>query len=168
MTTSPISAVKSEGFGNGKLTFRKKVTIEENTFEGEERVTDIYYFSGSYSIWESISEYDWRKKVISGPFKIEYHHIINNDKLQDSLGNTNCDNVCYRKFDDIDGMQMPIYTETCSRFKSGETIETDIEGYLIKTTDMEMFFAKSCVITNGEDKRTISWEFGENDFYHNA
>lgn len=168
MTTSAFSAVKSEGIGNGKLTFKKKVTIEENTFEGEERVTDIYYFWGSYSIWDKISDYDWQERVIRGPFKIEYHHIINNDNLQDSLGNTNCDHVCYLKFDDVDGIEMPIFTESCTRFRGGLTMEALIQNYLIRTTDMELFFAKSCVITNGEDKRTISWEFGENDFYYNA
>jgi hypothetical protein len=168
MTTSPISAVKSEGFGDSKLTFKKKVTIEENTFEGEDRITDIYYFWGQYSRWNKISEYEWKERVFHGPFKIEYHRITNTDKLQDSLGNTNCDNICYLNFGVVDGIEMPIFKQSCSRFKADETLDTDIADYLINTTDMELFFARSCRVENGEDKRTFHWEFGENDFYYNA
>lgn len=148
------SAIITEGFGNSNLTFRKKVTIEENTFEGQNSVEDIYYFWGDL------------RKSNSPCWKLKYRRVLNIDGLQDSYGDNNCDHILYRNFGVVDGIELPIFTEKCSRFDAGKIIETPIEEYLVPATYEEIFFAKSCVITNGEWERTISWEFSDADFYH--
>lgn len=148
LNESVASAVTTEGFGNSNLTFKKKVTVEETTFEGENRTTEIYYFWGN-GIW-----------------KIEYSRITNSDKLQDSYGNDNPDFIRYLNFGLVGGIEMPMFKESCNRFEAETTTDTPIEDYLVGATQNELFFARSCRVENGEVKRTFHWEFGENDFYY--
>jgi hypothetical protein len=160
VSQSVATAITTEGFGNSNLTFKKKVQIVEKTYEGEvcqtHYITDIYYF------WGQIKK---GSKTYAGPWKIEYTRSAHSDKLQDSYGNTNCDYLLHRNFGIIDVKKMPIFMESCSAFDADVTIDTPIADYLVPATPRELFFAKSCEVTNAE-KQTISWEFGENDFYH--
>ena len=154
---SVVSAITTEGFGNSELTFKKKVSVETTTFEGEDRTTDIYYFSGNIKKGN---------KTYGGVWKVEYSRITNSDKLQDSYGNDNPDYIRYLNFGVVGGIQMPLFKEYSNRFEAETTTDIPIEDYLVEATHNELFFARSCRVLNGEDKTTFHWEFGENDFYY--
>jgi hypothetical protein len=161
MSIQVESAIITEGFGNSKLTFQKKVTIQnEETYEEGKSTNggaysfekELYYFYGTHPT-----------KGVFGYWRISYE--TNSSEFTTDSNGVFCDSLTYRNFG-ID--RLPLFKEQCheSEPECGQETSANIWDYLSEVTEEEYFFAKNCVIYKEEGQRKISWEFGELDGYH--
>ena len=168
MNSSLISpATTTEGFGYGNLTFRKKVTIVDETDYIAEKSSnggaysytkELYYFHGTHP-----------DKGVFGYWRIAYESNCS-EFTTDSNG-VFCDYVIYLDFGKVGKVmefELPLFKEQCSgNDERGEVIPANLLKYLSPVTDEEFFFAKDCILyTDTEEGEKVSWKLTEKEGYH--
>lgn len=157
------SATTTEGFGYGNLTFRKKVTITDETDYIAERsnnggaysyTKELYYFHGTHP-----------EKGVMGYWRIVYQS--NCSQFTTDSNGVFCDHLIYLDFGKVVRYELPLFKEQCSSDEVRDTIPANLWEYLSEVTEEEFFFAKDAIVCrNLQGEQMVSWRFGMYDGYH--